>query len=329
MRRIHHVRKLAALGASVALLIGIGGCGQDAPTPTPTVTVDPDTDVDKSAVPDPELPATWPLTGVAADDIEERPAIAVKIENTAAARPQSGLEDADVVWETIVEFDVSRFVAVFHSRMPAEVGPVRSTRPMDVPIASPLHPLFVFSGGQRGILDLVDASDMQVISHDAGAAGLHRISSRRAPHNVYADLPTILGSADDAHRASPPAQFAFALEAAQASAVLTGSDAASVSLDMSSAARPSWAWDAGSGTWLRSESASPALAASGAQLAATNVVVLDVESYDSGYDAQGGAPVPALSLSDSSGEGIVASGGRAVAVTWSKGADADPIVLTL
>ena len=47
----------------------------------------------------------------------------MKIENTAVARPQTGLEQADVVWETIVEFDVSRFIAVFHSQVPAEVGP--------------------------------------------------------------------------------------------------------------------------------------------------------------------------------------------------------------
>ena len=52
-----------------------------------------------------------------------RPALAVKIENTAVARPQTGLDQADVVWETIVEFDVSRLIAVFHSQVPAEVGP--------------------------------------------------------------------------------------------------------------------------------------------------------------------------------------------------------------
>ena len=58
-----------------------------------------------------------------------------------------------MVWETIVEFDVSRFVAVFHSQVPAEVGPIRSVRPMDPLILAPMHGLLAFSGGQPGILD--------------------------------------------------------------------------------------------------------------------------------------------------------------------------------
>lgn len=321
-------RSIAAFVSAASLALVLAACGSEPePVETPTVTVDADVDENKQAVPDPDLPAVWPLTGVASDDIVNRPAIAVKIENTAAARPQSGLENADVVWETIVEFEVSRFVAVFHSDFPGEVGPVRSTRPMDVPIADPLNGLFVFSGGQTGILQMVDGSDLQVISHDAGAAGLHRVGSRRAPHNVYADLDTIVANADSGHQDSPQQQFAFALEAEQATAVLDGEDAGSISLRMSGAAQPSWDWDSSSATWLRSEAGTPSLAASGDRLAATNVVIIDVESYDSGFAAQGGAPVPALRLADSSGDAVLATGGKTVQVTWSKGGDADPLVL--
>src|SRR3954454_10568237 len=45
---------------------------------------------------------TWPLTGVPADAVADRPALAVKIENSIDSRPQTGLNTADVVWEEVV-----------------------------------------------------------------------------------------------------------------------------------------------------------------------------------------------------------------------------------
>ena len=73
----------------------------------------------------PAAPA-WPLTGVPADAVADRPALAVKIENSVDARPQTGLTAADMVWEQVVEGGITRFVAVYHSDLPPEIGPVRS-----------------------------------------------------------------------------------------------------------------------------------------------------------------------------------------------------------
>jgi len=69
------------------------------------------------------------------------------------------------------------------------------------------------------------------------------------------------------------------------------------------------------------------VSSSGERLAATNVVVIVVESYDSGFDAQEGAPVPDLRL-EGSGEGFVATGGSTLPVTWSKASMDDPLVIT-
>ena len=132
------VRGSLAFVTVAALALGLAACsGSDDPVPTPTVTVDPNIDADKNAAPEPVVPIVWPLTGVAVEEVPARPAIAVKVENTAAARPQSGLEDADIVWETIVEYEVSRFIAVFNSNLPKEVGPVRSARPVDLRVVTP------------------------------------------------------------------------------------------------------------------------------------------------------------------------------------------------
>jgi len=316
------------VGALVATL-GLAACGDDAPPAptTPTVTVDATVDPSRTDAPTPAGPIVYPLTGVPVDAVPQRPAIAVKVENTAAARPQSGLEDADVVWETVVEFDVSRFIAVFHSKDPQTVGPVRSARPVDLRAISPLEPLFVFSGAQRRmVIRIGRVPQIQPVSHDAGAAGLARVSTRRAPHNVYADLATIWKAADADHSAPPRGDLRFATEASGASAVVDGRAAQGVSINLSAAARPSWAWDAASSTWLRSEGSAPAMSAAGSQLAATNVVLLETTQIDSKLDAQGGAMVPDQKFTGS-GKALVATGGRVVEATWKKDEVTDPFEL--
>ena len=317
------------VGALVATL-GLAACGGEDPQPaptTPTVTVDATVEPTKTEAPTPAEPIVFPLTGVAVDEVPDRPAVAVKVENTAAARPQSGLEDADVVWETVVEFEVSRFIAVFQSKVPDTVGPVRSARPVDIQAIAPLEPLFVFSGAQGRMLTRIGrVPEIQAVSHDAGAAGLGRVSTRRAPHNVYADLATIWKAADADHAAPPRGDLRFAAEAAEATAVVDGEAAQGVSINLSGAARPSWAWDGGSSTWLRSEGSAKAMSAAGSQLAATNVVLIETQQIDSKLDAQGGAMVPDQKFTGT-GTALVATGGKVVEATWKKAGPTDAFEL--
>ncbi|WP_146844338.1 DUF3048 domain-containing protein [Cellulomonas terrae] len=313
---------LAALALAVAACSAPQAEQQEPPAP---VTQGPTIAPDKAPAPVPVVPPTWPLTGVAGEPAV-RPSLAVKIENTAVARPQTGLEQADVVWETIVEFDVSRFVAVFHSQVPAEVGPIRSVRPMDPVILAPMHGLLAFSGGQPGILALVAASGVQMISHDAGAPGMYRTRDRAAPHNVYGTPATFWGLADADHQASPGEQFTFARSADRSAAAVAGTPASTLAFRLSPASSPTWTWDAASGTWLRSEGATPATARSGARLSAVNVVSITADHPNTAFGAQGGAPVPTYTLVGS-GDGVVATGGRTVPVRWQKDSDAAPLRL--
>ncbi|WP_449385771.1 DUF3048 domain-containing protein [Cellulomonas soli] len=317
---------LAGAGLVAALTVLTACAGEATPPPAQTVTSEASVAADKGAAPTPVVPVTWPLTGVAVEAVPQRPALAVKIENTAVARPQTGLDQADVVWETIVEFEVSRFVAVFHSQVPEEVGPIRSVRPMDPLILQPLHGLLAFSGGQPGILAEVKASGVQMISHDAGAPGMYRVSTRSAPHNVYGTPQTWWDGADPEHSAPPAEQFAFARTADKAAAAVSGSPATTLAFRLSAASSPSWVWDAASGTWLRSEGATPATAASGARLSAVNVVSITADHPNTGFGAQGGAPVPTYTLVGS-GDGVLATGGKTVPVRWEKTAADAPMVL--
>lgn len=317
--------RVAALALAVTL--GVAACsGAEEPEAREPVTVGPSIEPSRTPAPEPEVPLTWPLTGVETAEVAARPAVAVKVENTTVARPQSGLEAADVVWETVVEFEVSRFVAVFHSQVPEEVGPIRSVRPMDPLIVAPLRGLLAYSGGQQGILDLVYSSGVQSISHDAGAPGLYRVKHRSAPHNVYGSLPTFVGQADADHAAAPAPQFAFALRPEQASAAVAGTPAGTLAFRLSGQSSPSWTFDPASGTWLRSEGSTPATAASGARLSAVNVVSITAAHPNSPFGAQGGAPVPTYELVGE-GDAVVATGGRTIAGRWTKAAVDAPLQL--
>ncbi len=318
------------MGASVAVLaLALAACG-GSPDPVqtpPTVTEKPPVEDVRVAPPEPVVPIVWPLTGIATDAVAQRPAIAVKIENSHVARPQSGLEFADVVWETIVEFDISRLVAVFQSQYPEEIGPIRSVRPMDPLIASPLKGLIAFSGGQQGILDLVHASSLQVISHDAGADGLYRVSRRSAPHNVYGSLTKFAAQADANHAAPPAPQFLFAADRSLASALRAGTPATSLAFHLSPQSSPTWAWDAASGTWLRSEGSTPATSEAGTRLAAVNVVSVTAEHPGTGFGAQNGAIVPTYNLIGE-GDATVATGGQVITGRWHKASQDEPLILT-
>jgi hypothetical protein len=321
-------RRTTPVALVLAAVLGLTACSTGTPqTPAP-VTERADVGVDKVAPPAPVVPVTWPLTGVPTTEVAARPALAVKIENPPQVRPQTGLEAADVVWEQVVEGGVTRFLAVYHSRLPEEVGPIRSVRPMDPAITAPLGGVIAFSGGQpRFVADLV-AAGVQVISHDEADPGFHRLRGRAAPHNVFGDPAELVEQADDAHRAPPEPQFRIARRPDLATAVTAGSPATTVLLTMSTAAHPGWTWDPADGTWLRSESGAPATAASGARLAATNVVVLRVDLVDSGTRDPAGAVVPETLLVGT-GAATVATGGRTLDATWSKESVRAPLELTV
>lgn len=139
-------------------------------------------------VAEPPAPVRWPYTGKKAEDakaIKRRP-LSVKIENSGAARPQTGLNSADVVYETISEGGITRFNCIFHSNVPKTVGPVRSARLSDLYIVPQYDGLFFFSGAHSSVEREVNKAGLANLSQDAGVmAPYSRSSARSAPHNLY------------------------------------------------------------------------------------------------------------------------------------------------
>lgn len=318
----------AATGALLGAALLLAACSGGDPVPAPTTTVPATEGAEKASPPEPEVPTVWPLTGIETDEVADRPALAIKIENSREARPQTGLEQADMVWEEVVEGGITRYVAVYHSSIPETVEPVRSVRPMDPAIVAPLDGILAYSGAQPPFIDAVNDSGTQSVIMDAGDAGFSRDPNRYAPHNVIGDPEAFLAQADGERTVPPPEQLVFADEPGESTAVADGKPASGLEVVMSRMQTTGWEWDEGSETWLRSEGTSLSMSTSGDQHAATNVVVLETEVVDTAYQDPSGAAVPETKLVDSSGSGVVASGGSTIEVEWSKGALGDPIELT-
>jgi hypothetical protein len=130
-------------------------------------------------------------TGVAPADLRHRIA-AVMIDNFPDARPQSGLHDADLVYEVEAEGGITRYLALFLGNAAAEVGPVRSARTYFVDLARPYDPFFAHAGQNDDVIDVLKAlraggfADMDQIQHTPEA--FWRDDTRDMPHNLYASI---------------------------------------------------------------------------------------------------------------------------------------------
>ncbi len=145
------------------------------------------------AVQEPESPYTAPLTGVGTDQELERRVVGVTINNHPAARPQSGLIDADIVYEVLAEGEMTRFVALFHSKLPERVGPVRSARPYLIDLVKGYNGMYVAHGWSPEAEQMLKngyADHLNGLFYDGTL--FERSSDRKAPHNSYITFDHIL-----------------------------------------------------------------------------------------------------------------------------------------
>ncbi|MBA2701346.1 MAG: DUF3048 domain-containing protein [Chloroflexi bacterium] len=133
-----------------------------------------------------------PLTGRLVDPaIAARHPIAVMIDDLLAARPQAGLNEADVVWHAPAEGGVPRYMAIYQSRMSTDIGPVRSARVYYVLWAAEWRAMYAHSGGSPQALALLRRKGGGAYVYDANeyayGGSFERIGTRFAPHNLYTD----------------------------------------------------------------------------------------------------------------------------------------------
>tara|TARA_B100001057_G_scaffold312198_1_gene312268 strand:+ start:1007 stop:2134 length:1128 start_codon:yes stop_codon:yes gene_type:complete len=128
------------------------------------------------------LPETWLK--------RPRRVIAFKIDNNINARPQSGLQEADAVHEILVEGGMTRFLAFFYDNTSKYLGPIRSARPTDPTVVRPYGGTLVVSGATAGLIPAIRDLEVPVLEEQSSPV-MFRISSRNAPHNLYADTELV------------------------------------------------------------------------------------------------------------------------------------------
>lgn len=310
----------AMLAGSLAALVLITACsGGSSPSEGDSLnTIAPATTVAESTTTTTTLPPILaPLTGLPVDALITRPALVVKIDNHPKARPQWGLNQADIVFEENVEM-LTRFAAVFHTNDSDPVGPIRSGRKQDIDLLEPLNaPLFAWSGGNSEVTRLIRASSMIDLSVSAalGGGGYRRESSRVAPHNLIAETSKLWTLAPEGAQ-PPPAQFVYrtADESLPPTALETGG--VKISMD---GVRVLWEWSSEFSRFLRSQDDKPHVDVEDVRVNAANVVVLYVQYGKSGY-----SPV---AKTKGSGEAWVLTAGKLFQGTWERADAAKPFTL--
>lgn len=300
-------------GTGIGLALGTHGSAPKAKT-LPTVSVPSTTE---AAAP------LCPLTGTPAPGgaIPQRPAIAVKVDNYPAARPQSGLDKADIVFDEPVEGLITRLVAVFQCQGSDLVGDVRSARAVDVAIASQLsHPLFVHAGGIDPVIAALQASPLtddnlftypQLEKHNA---------NRVAPYATYTSTSAVWSL--NASNTTPPAPIFTYASAVPAG----GTPVSSVNIPFSSTNNATWTWNASANQWALSYSGTPATVAGGGQIAVPNIVVLRVAiSYGPWAEQPGSLEVQSQLVG--SGAAMVLRNGQAISGTWQRASATVPATL--
>ncbi|MDX2379881.1 MAG: DUF3048 domain-containing protein [Acidimicrobiia bacterium] len=321
----------AACAAIAALLLAACGGGDDDTadtTPTtaaPTTTESAETTTSaaettttsssSTSTTSPTVPVVYrqPLTGeplASEDDILARPALAVKINNhPAARRNHSGLGVADVVFEEIVEGNITRFAAVFHSQGSNPVGPIRSGRTQDVNLLLSFNqPLFAWSGGNAGVTRIIADSPLTDLNPFKGFGSAYYRGSGSAPHNFYSSTDALWALTPPDHPGAPPQQYPYLAEGEEFQGQPTGG----VELQIGSI-NVDWLWNADSGKFRRIMGGSDHVDVQHGPIESTNVIVMGVDYQPSRVDAR--SPE-----AQTTGEGPVAvfSDGKVVEGHWKR-----------
>ena len=194
-----------------------------------------------------------PVTGMPVDDVAllDRKLVAVKVDNHWDAKPQSGLDSADAVYELVVEGGLTRFIALYHHSDSTWVGPMRSARPTDWTLVKPLNGVLMISGGQRWITSKITRNDVPLIG-DMGPPLTNRWRERKAPHNLYVNTYEARLVAEDRGlgNKAPPTLFRRGPLSAP-----EGATAGHIFLDWTDSIDVVWRWDGA--RYLRSSDGEP------------------------------------------------------------------------
>ena len=251
------------------------------------------------------------------------------IENSDAARPQSGLQDAGVVFEAMAEGGVTRFMALFQDTSPQYIGPVRSLRPYYIDYAAPFQASIVHVGGSPDALSEVTNGSSRNLDQFYNGSYFTRITSRDAPHNVY----TSFAELDQLNQSKGYTSSKFTSWARKADKPLAVPTAKTIDLSVSGPDYYShYDYDSTTNSYARNEGGAPhldyvsATDTSGVLLKPKVVIAIVVPETQGALDASGAY----YSNYATSGSGVayVFQDGGVTQGTWTKAGTTDQLLFT-
>ena len=329
---------LGAIGAAGAAVVA--ACSHDKPlsaapaTPSPSATPTP-TPTPKDTRP------RWPLTGklIKHPADAKHTAVAVKVPDNKNEHPQVGLDKADIVF---VELDgyrdssgysSTRLVPVFHSRMPDGVGPVRSIRPVDIALLSPIGAVIGNTGATGWVLNYVkhfakyvDGSRSYMATKGTGSYSIDPNRVRTYQGVTYYDRavvchPKQLAKQTKKFRGGPPHLYLPFATAVDTVSTTKGKPARTIHVPWKQGHTydMGYTYDKKSGTYLRSMPWGPHVLANGTRVAPDNVLVIRAKQHYAKIFHGGGHDEPIHDIINAKGTFFYFHGGKYVTGTWKKG----------
>jgi hypothetical protein len=292
---------LAAIGVGIYL---VKNKSATPPTTTSTTT---------TTVPVPNAP----LTGLPdpSGTALTRPALTIKVENTPEALPQWGINEADVVYEEIVNGGITRLAAIFNSQAPTKVGPVRSVRPTDTQVVWPLGGIFAYSGGAPyAVTSIETVPRLNLVNETQAGTAMFRDNALEAPHNLFAIAPLLF--AFKGTPTPPPALFQYRTSTQK----VVGPKVARFIVPFPSIYPVTWTWDTTTLSWDRTLFGMADVTGTGQRESPQNVVVMYV-NYVNGIGTEN-------SYADLQGSGTadIFTDGREITGSWSRGSSMADVI---
>ena len=316
--RAHPARTYAIAGAGLVLAGGLTAMAilwqQPEPAPAPVVK--------KTVKPTPPPKYYSPLTGelVKTQAATTKPATAIMIENSPDARPQSGLKNAEVVYEAVAEGGITRFLALYQQKEPGLIGPVRSLRMYYVDWLTPYNASVAHVGGSAAALKVVRSGGYRDIDQFFNPNSYYRSADRYAPHNVYTTFKRLKQlNASKGYKTSKPVPFDRADDKAK-----LPQNATQVSLDISGPLyNSSYKYNPKTKLYARSQAGAPHIDREDGQITAKVVIALRVNMQrvmEDGYRES--------IATTGKGEAMIFQNGNAIKATWRKNSRTDQLYFT-
>ncbi len=320
--RVRLVKRSGFLFAALGFSVLTASCGSSKSSAASSTTT---SNAASAATTSTVAPQTFPLTGLPVTAANasnlNRPALMVKIDNAPQAWPQAGINQADVVYEEMVEGGITRYMAIFQSKDAPLVGPIRSIRGTDVALAAQTGGLIGYSGGIPAFVTAVQNTGVvDVGANDAGGA-YTRDYSRQSPHNLFSTTQKLYSAASTSVQpAHALFQFGKTNQVIPASIAKASS---STEVYISGAADDLWTYQSSTGQYTKSIGGQAIVDTTGAPLSTTNIIVEFVNYVNTQYVDPAGNPVPEANILGV-GSGEVLMGGSYASISWSKSTNSQP-----